>query len=135
MYLFIYLFIYLFVYLFMHLFIYLFIYRWANGLQKGKSLFAYYVMWKLTQHRDFANKRVFFQYDKDLVYELLENGARMSSVNEIELSSNSLLFVDNVSKSEPIPCNAQTIAFSSPDSNRYREFRKFHRVCFKSSAY
>ena len=93
-------------------------------MKTGKSHFLYYVMWKLTQHKDFANKRVFFQYDKDLLYELLESGARISSINEIELSSNSLLFVDNISKSEPIPCNAQTIAFSSPDAVRYREYRK-----------
>ena len=84
-------------------------------------------MWKLTQHNDFANKRVFFQYDRDVLYELLATGARISSVDELLDSSGSLLFVDNVSKSEPISCMiAQTIVFSSPDTTRYREFRKGH---------
>jgi len=93
----------------------------------GKSHLAYYVMWKLTQHKDFANKRVFFQYDNGVLYELLETGARISSVDELQKSSGSLLFVDNVSKSEPISCMiARTIVFSSPDTTRYREFRKGH---------
>ncbi len=49
----------------------------------------------------------------------------MSSEVEIKLSPNSLLFVDNISKAEPFSYQKiQTVAFSSPDSNRYREFRK-----------
>ncbi len=82
-------------------------------------------MWKLTQHKDFANKRVFFQGDEDSIYELLETGAKMSNEKEVRLSSNSLLFVNNIFTSEPISCiNVQTIAFSSPDTNRYRQFRR-----------
>ena len=50
-------------------------------------------------------------------------GARISSVYELQKSSGSLLFVDNVSKSEPFSCmNARTIVFSSPNTTRYREF-------------
>lgn len=91
----------------------------------GKSHLAYYVMWKLTQHKDFANKRIFFQCDKDDFYELLEIGAKRSSEYEVRLSPNSYLFVDNISKSEPFTCPyVRTIVFSSPDTNSYREFSK-----------
>ena len=78
-----------------------------------------------------ANKRVFFQREKDFCFEFSGDNATLVSKLDVGSSANSFLFVDNILKDEPISVPRGTvIAFSSPDPQRYREFRKSTK-CFE----
>ena len=82
-------------------------------------------MWMLSQTVGFAEKRIFFQRGRSDIIELIDGGAKKVTVEEVKNCSNRILFVDNETKEEPIVVpGGLTIAFSSPEVQRYREYRK-----------
>ena len=77
-----------------------------------------------------ANKRVFFQREKHKCVEFSGDNVTYVEHGDVCSSENSILFVDSILKEEPIRVPAGTvIAFSSPDPQRYREFRKSLECC------
>lgn len=82
-------------------------------------------MWMLSQTVGFAEKRKFFQRGRSDIIELFDGGVKKVTVEEVKNCSNRILFVDNETKEEPIVVpGGLTIAFSSPEVQRYREYRK-----------
>ena len=73
-----------------------------------------------------ANKRVFFQREKDFCFEFSGDNATLVSKLDVGSSAHSFLFVDNILKDEPISVpRGIVIAFSSPDPQRYRVLNLF----------
>lgn len=100
----------------------------------GKSIFLYYILWRLSTSFDLDNKnsqiwkgkKIFIQSDSHKILYLKENQVIVYSLFDASkiLDYNSLLLVDMVESQEPLFNPGITIIFASPNPARYKQFIK-----------
>ena len=96
----------------------------------GKSMFAYYVMWRFIQENDLVTHRnFFFQTENNVVLQFKGNKVilleRFKALMILKsLNKQYILFADMSDLCEPVISGGITIVFASPNPKRYKEFIK-----------
>eukprot|EP01038_Epipyxis_sp_PR26KG_P017743 gene17743-24731_t len=94
----------------------------------GKSLFAYYFLWKSLQDETFENKKLYFQSAPDCIFYLPKDGEMIElSVDDKRKARGdpeTVLLVDMDELKGPAKWGGITIILASPNEARFKEFLK-----------